>query len=46
MSHAADLRDAQFKTCLIASEFVANQLASPIAKEVSSLFASGLGLES
>ncbi|MNE30602.1 hypothetical protein D3C80_1241290 [compost metagenome] len=40
MGHAADLRDAQFKACLVASEVVADQLAVPVAKEGSGMFAS------
>ena len=40
MGHAADLRDAQFKACLVASKVVADQLAVPVAKEVSGMFAS------
>lgn len=40
MGHAADLRDAQFKACLVASEVVADQLAVPVAKKGSGMFAS------
>jgi hypothetical protein len=40
MGHAADLRDAQLKVRLVAGEVVADQLAVPVAKEASGMFAS------
>lgn len=39
MGHATDLRNAQFKACLVASEVVADQLAVPVAQEGSGMFA-------
>ena len=40
MGHAADLRNAQFKACLIAGNVIADQRAVPTAQEGSSMFAS------
>ncbi|TPG94698.1 hypothetical protein EAH72_17395 [Pseudomonas caspiana] len=37
MSHAADLRNAQFEACLVASEVIADQLAVPFAEEGSGM---------
>ncbi|MDY7072481.1 hypothetical protein PshuTeo2_25910 [Pseudomonas hunanensis] len=39
MSHAADFSDALFKTSFVASEIIANQLAVPVAQEVTCMFA-------
>ncbi|MNR00265.1 hypothetical protein D3C85_1160320 [compost metagenome] len=40
MRHAADFRNAQLKACLVASEVIADQLAVPVAEEVSSVLTS------
>ena len=45
MRHAVDLGDAQFKACLVASEVIADQLALPVSKEVSGMFASAARAE-
>ncbi|EGH49716.1 hypothetical protein PSYPI_47918, partial [Pseudomonas syringae pv. pisi str. 1704B] len=37
MGNAADFRNAQFKACLVASEVIADQLAVPVAEEISSM---------
>ncbi|MNC63830.1 hypothetical protein D3C75_1139830 [compost metagenome] len=45
MGHAADLRNAQFKACLVAGKVIADQLAVPTAQEGSGMFASAAWAE-
>lgn len=45
MGHAADLRKAQLKACLVVSKVIADQLAVPTAQEGSGMFASAARAE-
>lgn len=45
MGHAADLRNAQFKACLVACKVIADQLAVPTTQEGSDMFASAVWAE-
>lgn len=45
MGHAADLRNAQFKACLVAGKVIADQLTVPTAQEGSGTFASAARAE-
>lgn len=39
MSHAADLRHAEFKAGLVAAKIVADQFATPVLQEVANMLA-------